>query len=81
MTRRLERVRGASRASPTPRFDLRFEAGHGFLRLARPLDAGGARFESLELSLGRVAFPIDLTDGPLRFRTRCTRVRRASIVV
>ncbi len=69
------RPRGRSK---TPRFDVRFEAGHGLLRLARPLDAGVATFETLELSLGRIAFPIDLTDGPARFRTRRTRVRRAT---
>ena len=64
-----------------PRFDLRFEAGRGLLRLARPLSAGPARVVALELSLGSVRFPLDVTEGPMRFRTRRTVVRSARVSI
>ncbi len=62
-----------------PRFDLRFTAGRGVLRLAQALDAGPARLEVLELSLGAVRFPLDVTAGAVRFRTRRTVLRRARL--
>ncbi len=69
-------------AAPSgPRFDLRFESGAGMLRLARPLSVGPVRIVELELSLGPMRFPLDMTNGPARFRTRRTRVRRARIAI
>ena len=81
-----ERVMPASRSerlasSDGPRFDLRFEAGRGLLRLARVLSAGAARVVALELSLGNVRFPVDVTEGPLRFRTRRTVLRSARVLI
>jgi len=61
-----------------PRFDLRFEAGRGLLRLSRPLDAGLAELRQLELSLGHVSFPVDVTRGASAFRHRRTKVRAAA---
>jgi predicted Zn-dependent protease len=64
-----------------PRFDLRFEAGRGFLRLSRPLDAGTGRAVALDLGLGHVRFPVDVTGGATVFRHRRTRVRSATFLV
>jgi predicted Zn-dependent protease len=77
------RVRRGTRAAggDGPRFDLRFEAGRGFLRLSRPLDAGTGRAVALDLGLGHVRFPVDVTGGATVFRHRRTRVRSATFHV
>jgi len=64
-------------AAEGPRFDLRFEAGRGLLRLARPLRAGLCRLDRLELSLGHFGPLVNVSGGPSRFRTRRSTVRRA----
>lgn len=61
-----------------PRFDLRFEAGRGLLRLSRPLTAGRFRVSALDLGLGRVRYPVDVTAGALAFRHRRTTLRAAT---
>ncbi len=76
---------GASKSSTRdgdgPRFNLRFEAGRGFLRLSRPLDAGAGRAVALDLGLGHVRFPVDVTGGASVFRHRRTKVRSATFRV
>lgn len=62
-----------------PRFALRFEEGRGLLALARPLRFALGTVEALELSLGALRFPLDLSAGATRFRTRRTRVRAARV--
>jgi tetratricopeptide (TPR) repeat protein len=64
-----------------PRFALRFEDGRGRLTLARPLRFALGVVERLELDLGPLRFPIDLSAGPGRFSTRRTRVRSARLRV
>jgi Tfp pilus assembly protein PilF len=64
-----------------PRFDLRFDAGRGLLRLSRPLPAAIGRTVALELALGRVSFPVDVTRGASAFRHRRTQVRSGSFRV
>jgi tetratricopeptide (TPR) repeat protein len=68
---------GSSEGATAPRFDLRFEAGRGLLTLAKPLAAGPFRLVDLELGLGRVAFPLDVSGGASAFRHRRTILRRA----
>ncbi|MEC7525101.1 MAG: hypothetical protein VYE22_34785 [Myxococcota bacterium] len=74
---------GGARRPPEggPRFALRFEDGRGRLQLARPFRFAFGRVEHLVLDLGRLAFPLDLSAGPGRFRTRRTRVREAKVRV
>ncbi len=64
-----------------PRFALRFEDGRGLLSLAQPLRFRFGVLEALELSLGALRFPLDLREGPCRFRTRRTRVQRARVAL
>lgn len=64
-----------------PRFDLRFAAGGGVLRLAHPLGFPLGELAALEISLGRIRFPLSMRAGLERFRTRRTRVRRAVVTV
>ena len=70
-------ARPAAIGSPTkiPRFDLRFAAGRGLLRLAQPLSAPPVIIERLELSLGELRFPFDVTAGVRGLRTRRTTVQ------
>ena len=72
---------GGARRPPEggPRFALRFEEGRGRLHLARPFRFALGRVEHLVLDLGRLAFPLDLSAGPSRFRTRRTRVISARL--
>ena len=72
---------GASPSVDGPRFDLRFDGGHGSLRLAQPLEAPFVTVDALELDLATVRFPLDITAGPARFRHRRAAVRRARVVV
>ncbi|HEY8432344.1 MAG TPA: hypothetical protein VIL20_28420, partial [Sandaracinaceae bacterium] len=62
---------------PGPRFALRFEDGRGLLVLAKPLRFAFGTVEALELSLGALRFPLDLSAGAARFRTHRTVLRRA----
>lgn len=62
-----------------PRFSLRFDERGGILALARPFPFAFGILESLELGLDELRFPLDLSAGPARFRTRRTRVRQASV--
>ncbi|MFK7990862.1 MAG: tetratricopeptide repeat protein [Sandaracinaceae bacterium] len=73
--------RGGEPASlePGPRFALRFEAGRGRLSLAKRHRFAFGFVEALELDLGRLQFPLDLSRGPGRFRTRRTRVVSAEV--
>lgn len=64
-----------------PRFDLRFAGRRGVLRLARPLEAGAATIEQLELSLGPVSGRLELAEGAASFRHRRAVVRRARVRV
>lgn len=70
---------GAPPPTDGPRFALRFEDGAGRLVLARPLKFALGEVDELELELGPLRFPLDLTAGPGRFRTRRTRVRSARV--
>jgi tetratricopeptide (TPR) repeat protein len=65
--------------SDGPRFALRFEDGRGLLSLAQPMRFAHGVLEALELSLGALRFPLDLSAGPRRFRTRRTAVRAARV--
>ncbi|HJL18489.1 MAG TPA: hypothetical protein RMH99_22710, partial [Sandaracinaceae bacterium LLY-WYZ-13_1] len=58
-----------------PRFALRFEDGRGRLALSQPFRFALGTIDALELDLGPLRFPLDLSAGPRRFRTRRTRVR------
>lgn len=62
-----------------PRFALRFEDGAGRLVLARPMPFALGVVDALELELGPLRFPLDLSGGASRFRTRRTRVRAARV--
>lgn len=73
-----ERARSVE-PSRGPRFALRFEAGGGVLVLAHPLRFSFGTIDALELSLGSLRFPLDVRAGAARFRSRRTRVVRASV--
>jgi len=75
----LRRRAGAPPRTDGPRFALRFEDGAGRLVLARPLKFALGEVDALELELGPLRFPLDLSAGPGRFRTRRTRVRSARV--
>src|SRR5204862_537422 len=51
------------------------------LSLAKPLRFAYGTIEALELGLGDLSFPLDLSGGAARFRTRRTRVRSARVIV
>ncbi|MCB9597769.1 MAG: hypothetical protein H6719_33940 [Sandaracinaceae bacterium] len=70
---------GAPNLPDGPRFALRFEDGSGRLVLAKPLRFELGIVDALDLDLGPLRFPLDLSAGPSRFRTRRTRVRSASV--
>lgn len=74
-----ERARGGASPPGGPRFALRFEDGAGRLVLAQPFRFAFGEIDELELDLGRLRFPLDLSAGPGRFRTRRTRVRSARV--
>ena len=48
------------------------------LRLSRPLSAGQFRLSALDLGIGRVSYPVDVTAGALAFRHRRTTLRGAT---
>lgn len=72
---------GGSPPPDGPRFALRFEDGAGRLVLARPFRFALGEIDELELDLGSLRFPLDLSAGPARFRTRRTRVRSVKLRV
>jgi len=79
MAELLRRHAGAPPPPDGPRFALRFEDGQGRLVLAQPLKFALGEVDALELDLGPLRFPLDLSAGPGRFRTRRTRVRSARV--
>lgn len=76
-----EAIRSGGGPPEGPRFSLRFDERGGVLALARPFAFRYGLLEELELGLGRLRFPLDLSAGPSRFRTRRTHVLRASVRV
>ncbi|MBX3272519.1 MAG: hypothetical protein KF729_19830 [Sandaracinaceae bacterium] len=76
---RASRAPVAPHAADGPRFALRFEEGLGRLVLARELPFALGIVDALELDLGPLRFPLDLSGGAGRFRTRRTRVRAARV--
>lgn len=77
--RDLQRAPGEPPLSGGPRFALRFEDGGGQLILAKPHAFAYGVVDELELNLGELRFPLDLSAGPSRFRTRRTTVRAARV--
>ncbi len=75
------KARSLSGSVGGPRFALRFEDGAGRLVLAKPLRFAFGVVDELELDLGPLRFPLDLSAGAGRFRTRRTRVRAARLRV
>ena len=68
-------VRSAKPNEPAdagPRFHLSFRGGEGVLALAAPFSQSGAVITQLELSLGRMRFPMAISGGARRFRNRHT---------